>query len=132
MIKEREPKGDFQIENWRAEDADAIYEKLEVPNWPPWLVDDKNTLLETIEVFPQGQFLIRNQEGLPIACLSTNRLEWKGAPNTAGLPPSWDYCAGIGDNPPFKNIYNPEGNALEVRLCVRSRPNTVSDRSNQG
>ena len=52
-------------------------------------------------IFPQGQLMLKSKEGLPIASLSTNRVEWNGDMVTLQ---SWDDYAGDPTTFEKKNI----------------------------
>ena len=119
-----------EFEQWKEEDVQTIYERLEATNWAPWLVDRPERLAERVRVFPRGQIVLKDEKGLPIACLSTNKLNWDDAPDPAGLPPSWDYCAGIAPATSFESVHEPDGNALVI-LVINIHPDYKGNRLSQ-
>ncbi len=98
----------FAIQSsWETAEAGPIYEVLEKPNWAPWLAASQNTLAGRVDIFKQGQLLLKTQEEILLASLSTNRIDWNGDPTTL---PCWDDVAG--DPTTYVNTYKPNGNTL--------------------
>lgn len=97
----------FTIESWTPEIAGEIYEKLEHPNWAPWLEASQETIAGRAAVFPEGQLLLK-ENGVPVASLSMNKIHWDG--NSDHLP-SWDQVAGK-DKTDYSETYQPDGNTL--------------------
>lgn len=95
------------ISNWTPEIADEIYEKLEHPNWAPWLEASQTTIAGRANVFKQGQLLIVDN-GTMAASLSMNRINWDGNPDTL---PSWDQVAGQ-KTTDYSETYKFNGNTL--------------------
>lgn len=94
------------VGGWTFEKIDEIHQKLEVPNWAPWLSASKQSLVGRAEVFPAGQLLVLEGE-TPVASLSMNRIDWDGNPLTL---PCWDNVAG--DPTTYEHTYKPSGNTL--------------------
>lgn len=86
-----------------------IHENLEVPNWAPWLRFSEKELVTQSHIFPNGQFEIEDEVGLPVAILATNRIDWSGAIDDL---PSWDDIAG--ENLTFEDTYQPQGNTIAL------------------
>lgn len=112
MEKEYINDSGFTVETWKTGDIEAIYTNLEEPNWPPWLVASQAVLEDRRKTYGEGQILIRNKEGDPVASVTTNRVNWDNYPDPKGLPPTWDSCAGKNGEADFGRAYDPSGNAI--------------------
>lgn len=108
------------VEQWLEPDIPIVYE-LEVKNWAPWLVASSQVLQERLNVFPQGQLLVRDEQGKVIASLTTNRVNWSNYPDPKGLPKSWDWCAGKVEGVRFQDAYDQKGSSL-VLLSMNVDP----------
>jgi hypothetical protein len=97
----------LSIESWTPEMATELYEQLEHPNWAPWLEASTETIAGRASVFPAGQLLMKD-DGIMVASLSMNQIEWDGNPSTL---PSWDQVAGV-DTTDYSETYKPHGNTL--------------------
>lgn len=99
----------LQTGNWSYGDVDYILENLEKPNWAPWLAAGHDSLEGRISTFPEGQITLYNNDSIPVATVSTNRINWSG--NVSDLP-TWDVVAG--DPTTYENTYVPEGNTIAL------------------
>ncbi len=81
----------WELTSWSESDGPSIYEHLERFNWAPWLAASADTLSGRAKIFPQGQLVLKNEVGIPLASLSTNQIAWNGDPITL---PNWDNIAG--------------------------------------
>lgn len=95
----------LQVVTWDDIDPQAIYQQLENPNWAPWLEASIDSIAGRASVFSEGQLLLVNKDGIPMASLSINRINWDGNPDTL---PTWDEIAG--DPTDYSQTYQPEGN----------------------
>ena len=102
--------------NWEIEDVPGIYAELEVPNWAPWLAASQESLMGRVQVFPEGQLIVKSIDDLPLASLSMNKISWDGDPNSL---PCWDEVAG--DPTTYEKTYEPEGNTL-VMMSMNVHP----------
>ncbi|MBI2031380.1 MAG: hypothetical protein HYT08_02080 [Candidatus Levybacteria bacterium] len=96
----------YELRAYKPEEAQKIYEELEVPNWAPWLRANPETLAKRAEVFPEGQLAIWKGER-PIASISLNRFNYDGNPDNL---PTWDELAGIPST--YEKTFVPDGNAV--------------------
>lgn len=114
----RESNG-FKAQQWGVEDAQLIFNDLESRNWAPWLSTPEHVLADYAQVFPEGQLIIKDNDGIPIATLTTNRINWDGDPESLT---TWDDIAGgsveIGN---YRNTYTPDGNTL-VLMSMNVHP----------
>ncbi len=106
----------YTVSNSKPEWAESIYALLEKPNWAPWLAASAETLGKRAEVFPDGQLIIMRNDGVPMASLSMNRINWGGDPKTL---PSWDDIAG--EPTTYENTFEPKGNTL-VMMSMNVNP----------
>lgn len=106
----------LEIKNWQPADALLIYEHLEKFNWAPWLAASVKTLIGRANTFPAGQLIMKDNKGIPLASLSTNRINWDG--NLSSLP-SWDQIAG--EPTTYENTYVKNGNSL-VLMSMNVNP----------
>ncbi|HSX40359.1 MAG TPA: GNAT family N-acetyltransferase [Candidatus Saccharimonadales bacterium] len=106
----------YIVTNWSAEDAHLLFTQLEQPNWAPWLAASEETLAGRAFIFPQGQLMIKDREGKPLASLSMNRISWNG--NLTSLP-SWDEVAG--EPTTYEKTYAQYGNTL-VMMSMNVNP----------
>jgi len=106
----------IQQDIWKPEDAHPIFEILEKPNWAPWLAASEDSIKGRSIIFPQGQLMLKSKEGLPIASLSTNRVEWNGDMVTLQ---SWDDYAG--DPTTFENTFCTKGNT-QILMSMNVHP----------
>ncbi len=95
------------IEEWKPSEAMDIYTQLEHPNWAPWLEASAETIAGRAIIFPKGQLLIK-ENGLKVASLSINQIDWDGNPDTL---PSWDKVAGK-ETTDYSETYKSSGNTL--------------------
>jgi len=98
---------EYKITSWIPEESKNIFEILEKPNWAPWLAASEQALAGRAKVFPEGQLVLKNVYGLPMASLSTNKINWDGNSETL---PCWDEVAG--DPTTYENTYKPNGNTI--------------------
>jgi hypothetical protein len=84
-----------------------VYERIEKPNWAPWLRVDQARLVDRMMVFPDGHMTLKNEEDIPVGFLSTNRISWDGNPDTLS---TWDGVAGENGN--FQDTCVPDGNTI--------------------
>ena len=106
----------LQIAHWNQVHPELIYTQLEHPNWAPWLEASAESINGRATFFPEGQLLILDEAGDPIASLSTNRIQWDGNPETL---PTWDDIAG--DPSDYSQTYDPNGNTL-VLMSMNVHP----------
>lgn len=111
----------LSIESWKQEDAAAIYEQVEHPNWAPWLEASQATIEGRAKVFPKGQLMITDidEDGKKVilATLSMNQVHWNG--NIEQLP-NWDTVAGL-EVTDYSETYQPTGNTL-VMMSMNVAP----------
>lgn len=112
-------KKNYDIEPWSKQDIHVIYTHIEKPHWAPWLSFSEKGMKEMYAVFPQGQLVVKDKDGLPLAYASTNRINWNGKIDTL---PTWDEAAGGQvEQANYKNTYLSNGNTLIIMcLTVRS------------
>ncbi|CAN5179858.1 hypothetical protein BH11PAT1_BH11PAT1_5470 [soil metagenome] len=112
------------VDIWHPGDAQIIHDELEVKNWKWPLATPVETLQTIASTFPEGQLVVRERKGNPIASLITNRVNWNGNLDTL---PTWDEVVGIleegnsvygGD---CTETYKQEGNTL-VLLSMNGNP----------
>jgi GNAT superfamily N-acetyltransferase len=82
-------------------------ERLEAASWAPWLRFDGYQLSKQKEIFPEGQFTAKGEDGSLLGFLSTNRISWDGSANSL---PTWDQIAGPSST--YEETYRPDGNTL--------------------
>ncbi len=99
---------DYIIRSWIPEEAEAIYIKLEHPNWAPWLEATPETLAGRSKTFTDGQIVMKDLTGKLLASLSLNRINWDGNIKTL---PTWDMVAGQ-NTTDYSETYDPHGNTL--------------------
>jgi GNAT superfamily N-acetyltransferase len=99
----------FTVGSWKQEDIAIIHQKLEVPNWAPWLAASKISMVGRCLVFPEGQLVVKDVQGVPLASLSMNKINWDG--DSESLP-SWDDVAG--DPTTYERTYISNGNTLAL------------------
>jgi len=104
------------ISSWSSEEAPALYEGLEHPNWAPWLEAGISSLAGRAKVFPEGQLVMKDGQGHYAASLSLNQINWDGIIEHL---PSWDDVAG--DPTDYSKTYTPNGNTL-VLLSMNVAP----------
>lgn len=105
----------YIIEPWNKQDIHLIYAYIEKPHWAPWLSFSEKGMREMSAVFPTGQLIVKDKNGLPLAYASTNRINWDGKINTL---PTWDEAAGNQvEQASYKNTYCPNGNTLII-MCI--------------
>lgn len=104
------------------ERIEYIHSNLEVPNWAPWLAFSLENLVDHSMVYPEGQFDISDEVGVPIGVLSANRINWSG---DADELPHWDDVAGEGVS--YRDTYQHYGNALSF-MSMSVDPNTKGQR----
>lgn len=95
------------VESWNPEEASELFNKLEKPNWAPWLAASKESIAGRARIFPRGQLLMKDKNGQYAASLSLNQIDWDGDPVHL---PSWDNVAG--DPTDYSKTYKPKGNTL--------------------
>jgi len=99
----------YSIEKWRPHDAHELY-LLEKKCWAPWLQKQEKDFLNIATNYPDLQRLIRNKQGVVVAAMSVNRINWDGASETL---PTWDKIAGGAiETSNFSSTYAPHGNTL--------------------
>jgi len=108
LLREAFLSNGFEIRTYTSEEAQRIYEDLEVPTWAPWLRATPETLAKRTEVFPEGQIAIWNGER-PIASISLNRFNYDG--NVGNLP-TRDELAGYPST--YEGTFVPDGNAVAM------------------
>jgi GNAT superfamily N-acetyltransferase len=106
----------FTVGSWKPEDILSIHQKLEVPNWAPWLAASEVSMVGRCLVFPEGQIVMKDTQGFPLASLSMNKINWDG--DSESLP-SWDDVAG--DPTTYERTYVPKGNTL-VLMSMNVNP----------
>src|SRR3989338_11675734 len=104
------------VSNWKKSDGSLIFNHLEKSNWAPWLAASARTLASRSQVFPQGQLVLKDAIGTPLASLSTNQIMWNGNPQTLQ---SWDGIAG--EPTTYETTYIPAGNTL-VLMSMNVHP----------
>jgi len=97
----------YEIRQYRQEEATLIYKKLEEPNWAPWLRASPEVLAKRVEIFPEGQIALWSKDGRPIANLNLSRFNYTGDPQSL---PTWDEL--MGDPPTGENTFDLNGNAV--------------------
>ncbi len=106
----KERKGlmpEITLSNWDSKDVPYVHEELCNKNWAPWLVIPRESVEGRIRVFPGGQLLARNEQGVPVGYAFINRVNWDGSQDHLK---SWKDLAG---NPTtFEDTYRPDGNTL--------------------
>lgn len=104
---------------WRAKDVPHIHKHIEKPTWAPWLAFSKKGMHEMRKIFSEGQLVVKNKKGLPLAYISTNRINWNGKIETL---PTWDEVAGnqVG-LATYGNTYQNQGNTLVI-MCISVHP----------
>lgn len=90
-VKQESLLGGYEVRPYKPEDAIAIYNELEVPNWAPWLRASVDTLAKRAKVFPEGQLAVW-EEKHPIANISLSRFNYDGNPSNL---PTWDELMGV-------------------------------------
>lgn len=103
--KETSPKS-FEVRPYKPQEAQKIFDDLEVPNWAPWLRASAETLAKRAEVFPEGQISIW-EGGHPIANISLTRFNYDGNPENLK---TWDELMGVPAT--GEKTFVPDGNAL--------------------
>lgn len=93
----------------------ASLNTLERENWAPWLAASPTSLEGRARVFPAGQIIAINSEGIVNASLSMNQIQWNGLVESL---PSWDEVAG--DPTTYEKTHNPHGNTL-VLMSMNGR-----------
>lgn len=108
-------KKNYNIGPWNEQDIHIIYTRLEKPHWAPWLSFSKEGMKEMSSVFPEGQLVVKDKKGVPLAYASVNRVRWDGAVDTL---PTWDEVAGDQvEQANYKNTYISKGNTLVI-MCL--------------
>jgi len=92
-----------------ATDVPEIHERLE-KLWAPFLRYSLEDYNGQVKVFPEGQQVVFDDVGDPVATLSTNRYQIDDINHL----PSWDSVAGMDKytTATFERTYNPKGNAV--------------------
>lgn len=106
----------YTITNWTKELVPVIHRNLEEPNWASWLMASEESLAGRIDVYSEGQLMISDISGNPLASLSMNRIDWDGNPESL---PSWDDVAG--DPTTYEKTCDPDGNTL-VLMSMNVHP----------
>lgn len=108
-------KKNYTITPWHKKDIHKIYTDLEKPHWAPWLSFSEDGMMEMSSVFPEGQLVVKDKNGIPLAYASVNRVDWNG--NISTLP-TWDEVAGDQvEQAGYKNTYRSNGNTLVI-MCL--------------
>jgi hypothetical protein len=111
----------LSIETWQPQDAAAIYDQVEHPNWAPWLEASRTTIEGRAKVFPKGQLMITDigEDGQKVilATLSMNQIHWNG--DVTQLP-NWDTVVGV-HTTDYSETYQPAGNTL-VMMSMNVAP----------
>jgi hypothetical protein len=102
------------------ESADKLADvcSLESSTWAPWLTFNHAQLARHREVYPAGQFEIRDHDQTLQGILSTNRVNWNG--DIKELK-TWDDLAG--PDLTYEDTYLPDGNTLAL-MSISIDPNT--------
>ncbi|HLC87875.1 MAG TPA: hypothetical protein VJG66_02370 [Patescibacteria group bacterium] len=107
----------IDIRNWKPQDGEKIFE-LEEKCWAPWLRMTADILSSIAGVFPEGQLLVEDENGLIRASLTTNRIEWPGKEKF----PTWDEVAGEGiESGDYHLTYKKDGDTL-VMMSMNVHP----------
>lgn len=106
----------YQVKSWDLGDAHGIHDQLELPNWAPWLAASEESIAGRVLTFPEGQLLLQDEVGNPLASLSMNQINWDGEISSL---PCWDDIAG--DPTTYEQTYNPGGNTL-VMMSMNVHP----------
>lgn len=105
----------YEIGPWNKQDIHIIYTHLEEPHWAPWLSFSESGMEGMSLVFPEGQLVVKDKNGLPLAYASTNRINWNG---TIDSLPTWDEAAGDQvEEASYENTYLSKGNTLII-MCL--------------
>lgn len=96
----------YEIRPYKPEEAQKIFDELEVPNWAPWLRASPEVLAKRAEVFPEGQISMWDNDK-PIANVSLARFSWDGNKDTLK---TWDELMGFPST--GENTFDPNGNSL--------------------
>ena len=105
-----------------SDNCGELFRRVECECWAPWLRFEPKHFAVHQELFPEGQFRLFGDDGLPYAALSCSRIEWD---EVIGHLPSWDSIAGQSFS--FAEGFANDGNALvAMSMSVRR------DRMGQG
>lgn len=99
----------FKIENWNPADAAEIY-RLEESGWAPWLRKSEKLIATIAEKFPDTQLVARNKNGLIVATMTANRINWDGDPSS--LKGYDDIVGGSVESSNYLKTYKPDGNTI--------------------
>lgn len=118
-IRKQERTSDrYEIRPYKPEEAQKIFDELEVPNWAPWLRASPEVLAKRTEVFPEGQIAIWSKDGRPMANVNLSRFNYDGNPQSL---PTWDELMG---NPPTgEHTFDLNGNAVGM-MSINVRPDS--------
>src|SRR3989344_5161238 len=108
-------KKNYNICPWNKQNIHAIYTYLEKPHWAPWLSFSEKGMKDMSLVFPEGQLVVEDKKGLPLAYASVNRVRWD---DTVDTLPTWDEIAGDQvEQASYKNTYISKRNTLVI-MCL--------------
>lgn len=110
-MQQKTEQPNLTIKNWRPErqEAERIVKELDIPSWPPWLLENPRAYVTRAENFPDGQLLLVAENGQLAAYLTSARIEWDGKPESL---PTWDTVVGMPETTSCADTHRPDGNTI--------------------